>query len=125
MEGVEREAGYGVECVTPQTKNPRRRKGDNDSSEQTQSGLGLPAKGLPRSESQASLVPADRLLAAAPVQRASYSHFLAERISTVLITSAFFFFKIRNNTSSSLHSPDTAVFSTIQRTNNNLGFWKG
>ena len=81
--------------MTPQTKNPRRRKGDNDSSEQTQSGLGLPAKGLPRSESQASLVPADRLLAAAPVQRASYSHFLAERISTVLITSAFFFFFLR------------------------------
>ena len=102
--------------MTPQTKNPRRRKGDNDSSEQTQSGLGLPAKGLPRSESQASLVPDDRLLAAAPVQRASYSHFLAERISTVLITSAFFFFKIRNNTSSSLHSPDTAVFSTLPET---------
>lgn len=66
--------------------------GDNDGSEQTQSGLGLPGKGLPRSETQASLVPADRLLAAAPLQTASYSHFLAERISTVLITSAFFFF---------------------------------
>lgn len=79
----------GVECVTPQTKNW---KGDNDGSEQTQSGLGLPGKGLPTSETQARLVPADRLIAAAPLQKASSSHFLAERISTVLITSAFFFF---------------------------------
>lgn len=53
----------------------------------------------------------------------THSHFLAKRISTVLIRWwVFFFFKIRNNTSPLTHSPDTAVFSTITRTNTDFWF---
>ena len=114
----------GYECVTEATHRRQRTPRDRETMP-AQRGHGAAggreSAAPPQTYTHFSLADQTAPSSCSTVER--HSHFLAERISTILI-SFFFHLKIRNNTSPLPPSPDTAVFSTINRTNYNFSFCK-
>lgn len=89
-------------------------------------GGGREAPQQPPPQTRARLVPADGSQQLLRCGGETHSHFLAKRISTVLISFAvlgffFFFFKIRNNTSPSPYSPGHSCI--FNHPKNKQWFW--